>query len=63
MPTILPRSPDFQHIRKRAKQLLHEHREGNRSVGDRIRHHHARFAGAALRAYTKIMLIGRQSEK
>ena len=48
MPTILPRSPDLQHIRRRAKQLLHEHREGNRSVGDRIRHHHARFAGAAL---------------
>lgn len=48
MPTILPRSPDLQHIRKRAKQLLHEHREGNRSVGDRIRHHHARFAGTAL---------------
>ena len=32
MPTILPRSPDLQHIWRRAKQLLHEHREGNRSV-------------------------------
>ena len=48
MPTILPRSPDLQHLRRRAKQLLNEHRESDCSVGDRIRHHHARFAGAAL---------------
>ncbi len=47
MYTSLPRSPDLQHIRKRAKQLLAEHRRGDRSAGDRIRHHLARFAGVA----------------
>ena len=48
MSASLPRSPDLHHIRKRAKQLLNEHREGGHSVGERIRHHHARFAGVAL---------------
>lgn len=48
MSASLPRSPDLQHIRKRAKQLLNDHQGGDRSVGDRMRHHHARFAGATL---------------
>ena len=48
MSTSLPRSPDLHHLRKRAKQLLNKHRNGDRSVGNPIRSHHARFAGADL---------------
>ena len=46
MSTSLPPNPDLQQIRKLAKELLHQHRAGDREAAERIRKHHPRYLQA-----------------
>ena len=45
MAVRLPRNPDLQQLRKRAKHLVNDHRAGEFSAVERVRQYHRRFAG------------------